>query len=77
LRNGFLNIGEPKTTKMELKNVFNRFFQRPFYKRNPRECFPFINRNSRIFINPRPDYHTDLFPDSILNNESPQDYIEK
>jgi predicted nucleic acid-binding protein len=65
-----------KTTKNGIENVFIRDFSKTILQ-NPRECFPFINRNSRIFINPIwPDYHTDLFPDSILNNESPQDYIE-
>jgi predicted nucleic acid-binding protein len=65
-----------KTTQNGTENVFVRDFSKIVLE-NPRECFPYINRNSRIFINPiRPEYHTDLFPDSILNNESPQDYIE-
>lgn len=53
---------------------------RDFSKRvvdQPRECFPFIRRSSRVFLNPIwPDYHTELFPDSILNNESPLSYVE-
>ncbi len=72
---GFRKWGS-KTTKNGVENVFVRDFSKSVSE-NPRECFPFIDRKSRVFINPIwPDYHTELFPDSILNNESPQDYIE-
>jgi hypothetical protein len=72
---GFKDWGEKET-----KNGIERVFVRDFTKKvleNPRECFPFIKRSSRVFLNPIwPDYHTELFPDSYLNNESPLDYIE-
>lgn len=43
----------------------------------PKKCFPFISQNSKIFLVPiYPAYHTDLFPDSILRNESPMDFVE-
>lgn len=43
----------------------------------PKEAYPFITKNRRFFIVPiYPDYHTELLPDSILNTESPQDYVE-
>jgi len=65
-----------KTTKNGIEQVFVRDFSKTILK-NPRECFPYIDRKSRVFINPIwPAYHTELFPDSILNNESPQDYVE-
>lgn len=58
------------------ENVYVRDFSKRLLE-NPRESFPFISRRSRVFITPiYPDYHTELFPDSILNNESPKDYIE-
>ena len=72
---GFKYWGEKET-----KNGSERVFVRDFTKKileSPRECFPFIKRNSRVFINPiRPEYHTELFPDSYLNNESTLNYIE-
>lgn len=72
---GFKYWGEKET-----RNGFERVFVRDFSKKvldNPRECFPFIKRSSRVFLNPIwPDYHTELFPDSYLNNESPLDYVE-
>lgn len=65
-----------KITENGIENVFVRDFSK-LVSENPRECFPYVDRNSRVFINPIwPDYHTELFPDSILNNESPQDYVE-
>ena len=44
---------------------------------NPKLTYPFISEDSDVFIVPiRPDYHTELFPDSILRTESPKDFIE-
>lgn len=72
---GFKKWGTKRTKNGE-ENVFVRDFSKSVSE-NPRECFPYIDRNSRVFLNPIwPDYHTELFPDSILNNESPKDYIE-
>lgn len=72
---GFLYWGT-KTTKNGIENVYVRDFSKKTTD-NPQKCYPYINRNSRVFLNPIwPDYHTELFPDSYLNNESPMDYIE-
>lgn len=72
---GFKYWGE-KNTKNGIERVFVRDFTKKVLE-NPRECFPFVKRSSRIFLNPIwPDYHTELFPDSYLNNESPFDYVE-
>lgn len=65
-----------KETKNGIENVYVRDFSKVVLE-NPRGSFPFIDRNARVFVNPIwPQYHTELFPDSILNNESPLDYIE-
>jgi predicted nucleic acid-binding protein len=72
---GFLYWGT-KTTKNGIENVYVRDFSKKITE-NPRECYPYVTRQSRIFLNPIwPKYHTDLFPDSYLNNESPMDYSE-
>lgn len=72
---GFKYWGK-KTTVNGVENVYVRDFAK-HVTTTPRECFPYISRKARVFINPIwPDYHTELFPDSILNNESPLDYIE-
>lgn len=42
-----------------------------------KQCYPFTSRNNDSFIVPiYPDYHTELLPDSILNTESPEEFIE-
>lgn len=39
--------------------------------------YPYISKNKDIYIVPiYPDYHTELLPDSILNTESPEEFIE-
>ncbi|MEJ6979442.1 PIN domain-containing protein [Pedobacter sp. P351] len=54
-------------------------YVKPFYKdfdlANPKRTFPYISSKRRIFLVPiYPDYHTELFPDSILRTESPVDF---
>jgi hypothetical protein len=73
---GFEKYGVKKSTgeTVLIKN-FDRLQQ--INIKNPKITFPFIAPNSKIFFVPiYPDYHTDLFPDSILRNESPVDFIE-
>lgn len=64
----------------ETKNGTEKVYVRNFSKRitkDPKDCYPYIRRTARVFLNPIwPEYHTELFPDSYLNNESPMDYIE-
>ncbi len=43
----------------------------------PTLTFPYISAEARVFIVPiYPEYHTELFPDSILRTESPADFVE-
>lgn len=57
--------------------VYVRDFTKESNVDNPKIYYPFFTKNRRAFIVPiYPEYHTDLFPDSILKNESPQDYVE-
>lgn len=65
-----------KETSNGIEIVYVRDFAMKVLE-NPRASFPYLNRNARVFLNPIwPSYHTELFPDSILNNESPHDYVE-
>ncbi|NOT91600.1 PIN domain-containing protein [Ferruginibacter sp.] len=44
---------------------------------NPKLTFPYLSKESNIFIVPiYPEYHTELFPDSILRTESPINFTE-
>lgn len=75
---GFIKHGHKvgKSTGMD-ENVYVRNFKPSFNDANPKKTYPFISRNKDIFIVPiYPEYHTELMPDSILNNESPLDFVE-
>lgn len=73
---GFLLYGK-KTTPNGDELVYTRDFTPLFSFENPRQTFPFIPLNSNIFLIPiRPEYHTELLPDSMLTTESPYNFIE-
>jgi hypothetical protein len=66
-----------KTSQAGDEPVFVRDFRPLFNPNDPRRTYPYISRRSRIFIVPiYPEYHTELLPDSILNTESPDDFVE-
>jgi len=57
--------------------VYVRDFSRKTDKANLKQSYPFITRDTNYYIVPiYPDYHTELLPDSILNTESPAEFIE-
>lgn len=59
------------------EKVYVRNFKPTPDSLHPKRTYPFIKKDRRYFIVPiYPEYHTELLPDSILNNESPQDYVE-
>lgn len=57
--------------------IYVRYFHKITDENNLKQCYPFISRNKDCYIVPiYPDYHTELLPDSILNTESPEEFIE-
>jgi len=57
--------------------VFVRSFARVANRQHPKVTYPFFSTAGRIFIvSIYPEYHTELFPDSILRTESPMDFVE-
>jgi predicted nucleic acid-binding protein len=73
---GFIYHGV-KNSKSGTEEVYAKNFRPTPDKDHPKITYPFISRDRRYFIVPiYPEYHTELLPDSILNNESPQDYVE-
>jgi predicted nucleic acid-binding protein len=57
--------------------VYVRDFSKKTDKTILKQCYPFIPRDTDCYIVPiYPDYHTELLPDSILNTESPAEFIE-
>jgi predicted nucleic acid-binding protein len=57
--------------------VYVRDFRKKTDDNNLKQCYPFISKNKDCYIVPiYPDYHTELLPDSILNTESPEEFVE-
>lgn len=57
--------------------VYVRDFSKQINIANLKQSFPFVSKGKDCFIVPiYPEYHTELLPDSILNTESPEDFIE-
>lgn len=68
-----------KSTPTGEERVYTREFNKasPVDLTNPKLTYPYISRDSNFFIVPiYPAYHTELFPDSILRTESPDDFVE-
>ncbi|NTW04098.1 MAG: hypothetical protein HGA19_22975, partial [Oscillochloris sp.] len=73
---GFSQHGVKRSTAGEEVVLVRDFAQRAD-RANPCLTYPFFSRKARKFIvSIYPEYHTELFPDSILNTESPVDFIE-
>lgn len=73
---GFVEFGSKKSQSGE-EIVFIRDFSKRVDLSAPKLTYPYINKGTNIFFVPiYPDYHTELFPDSILRTESPKDFIE-
>lgn len=66
-----------KQSDSGIESVYVRDFSKTASISSPKITFPFIPKNTRKFIVPiRPEYHTNLIPDSILNTESPSEFIK-
>ena len=73
---GFKLYGTKNTINGE-ELVYVRDFTPRFDVNNPKMTFPYISKNTNVFMIPiYPDYHTELLPDSILTTESPYDFVE-
>jgi len=66
-----------KTSLGEDEEVYVRSFTRSVDRSSPKLTYPFLSTAGRVFLVPiYPEYHTELFPDSILRTESPADFVE-
>jgi len=72
-----LDWGFTKYGKKGEELIYVREFKPQFNQDNPKLTYPYISSKTNIFMVPiYPKYHTELLPDSYLNNESPEDYSE-
>lgn len=70
---GFKKYGVKDNSEL----VFVRDFSPKFDILSISSTYPYISKNTNIYITSiYPKYHTELLPDSILNTESPSDFIE-
>lgn len=67
-----------KESEAGIEKVLVRDFRSYFVRSDPKQSYPYISAaNNKKFIVPiRPEYHTDLLPDSILHNEKVDNFIE-
>lgn len=73
---GFSDFGT-KTTLSGTELVLIRDFSKKVDLDNPKLTYPYITKDTNCFLVPiYPEYHTSLLPDSILNTESANDFIE-
>ncbi len=73
---GFKYHGE-KQTQSGTERVYLRSLWPVANTQYPRLTYPKINPDTKIYVIPiRPEYHTELLPDSILNTESPLNFVE-
>jgi len=74
---GFYLHGK-KETASGIENVYVRDFSRKADMSNPKKTFPYMSKRARKFLVPIwPQYHTTLFPDSILRTESSMNFVEQ
>ncbi len=72
---GFVFDGEKKSVSGTEKVYIKDFSKKT--DDNIKFSYPFISNKQPKFIVPiRPDYHTELFPDSILSSENPENFLE-
>ncbi|WP_299550985.1 PIN domain-containing protein [Seonamhaeicola sp.] len=70
---GFVQWGKKGNNEL----VYVRDFTKKVNPNKLRHTYPYISRKNDCYIVPiYPEYHTELLPDSILNTESPEEFIE-
>jgi hypothetical protein len=73
---GFSYYGLKQSPSGEEK-VYVRNFLKQSNKEHPKLTYPFLSRESDVYIVPiYPEYHTELFPDSILRTENKEDFLD-
>jgi predicted nucleic acid-binding protein len=73
---GFVYYGK-KQNEFGDESVYVRDMKKGFDSNHPKLTYPYISKKARSFIvSIYPDYHTNLFPDSILKTESPRNFVE-
>jgi len=73
---GFVLHGKKHSSSGE-ELVYVRNFKPTYNPTNPKITYPFLSRKTNIFLVPiKPEYHTELLPDSILRTELKENFID-
>jgi len=66
-----------KVSESGEEQVYVRDFSRSVSINRPKTTYPYMsNETNKYLVSIRPEYHTNLLPDSILRTESPEDFVE-
>jgi len=66
-----------KTSESGEEDVYVRDFSRKASLVNPKITYPYMSgKASKFMVSIKPEYHTNLLPDSILRTESPDNFVE-
>ena len=66
-----------KVSESGEEKVYVRDFSRNASIAEPKKTYPYMSNKADKYLVPiRPEYHTNLLPDSILKTESPEDFVE-
>ncbi len=73
---GFIFHGTKSSANGE-EVVLVRKFSPHYIRCSPKHSYPYLSADEKVFLCPiYPDYHTELFPDSILRGESLSDFAD-
>lgn len=74
---GFFPHGNKKNGELVYCRKFTRGENTPVNREEPKKTFPYISQGASFYIlSIYPQFHTDLFPDSILRGENLEDFID-
>lgn len=74
---GFYLHGTNNRGELVYIKSLNKAGESPVNRSNPKKTYPFISQGGNYFIIPiRKEFHTDLFPDSILRGENANNFID-
>lgn len=66
-----------KTSESGKEVVLTRNFEVRFNYDDPKKTYPWLSKDTNVYTIPiKPQYHTDLFPDSKLKTEKVQDFLD-
>lgn len=74
---GFFLWGEKNSQELVYVRKFTAIENTPVNRVSPKKTYPYISQKGQFYIIPiKREFHTDLFPDSIIKGEKKEDFID-